>query len=300
MSGHDGHAHDHGGRGANARRLALVLALAGAYMVAEVVGGLVTNSLALLADAGHMLTDVAALALSLFAIWMARKPATPHRSYGYHRTEILAALVNGGTLVAIAVLIFIEAYRRFREPPEVQGALMMGIAAGGLGVNLLGLWILSGGKGDSLNVRGAWLHVLTDALGSVGAILGGAAIWFLGWAWADPAVSVLISLLVLYSSWNLLRETLAVLMEGAPRRLRLDEVRTALVTTPGVLKVHDLHVWSITSGMVALSAHVTITDVADHSTVLASARAMLHERFAIDHTTLQLEKEACKEGETHA
>lgn len=301
--GHGGHSHGshaHGGRGANRKRLAITLALVSAYMVAEVIGGLVTNSLALLADAGHMLSDAGALALSLFAMWIAERPPTPRHSYGYYRTEILAALVNGATLVAISIFIFVEAWERFREPPEVQGALMMGIATGGLVVNLLGLWLLNAGRDESLNVRGAWLHVLTDALGSVGAITGGFLIWAFGWAWADPAVSVLIGVLVIFSSWNLLRETVAVLMESAPAGVDVDAVRDTMVGVPGVVSVHDLHIWSITSGMVALSAHVCVADGTDRDTALAAIRVRLHEAFGIDHSTIQLEREGFTEASTHA
>src|SRR5690606_26250496 len=260
-----GHGHAHGGHshggsyGAKHRkRLALTFGLVTIYMVAEVIGGLLTNSLALLADAGHMLSDAAALALSLFAIWIAQKPATPKHTYGYYRTEILAALVNGATLVAIAIFIFVEAFQRFGEPPEVQGPLMMGVATGGLLINLLGLWILNSGRGESLNVQGAWLHVLTDALGSVGAMTAGGLIWAFGWQWADPVASVTIAMLVVYSAWALLKETVAVLMEGAPGHIGVDEVRGAVRGVPGVQAVHDLHVWTITSGMVAMSGHVVV------------------------------------------
>lgn len=292
---HGGHAHGgpaHGGRGANRRRLSIALALVASYMVVEVVGGLLTNSLALLADAAHMLSDAGALALALMALWLADRPAAPRRTYGNHRTEILAALVNGATLVAISIFIFVEAWQRFRDPPEVQGSLMMAIATVGLGVNLVGMWILHGGRDASLNMRGAWLHMVSDALGSVGAITGGLLIWAFGWAWADPAVSVLIGLLVAFSSWHLLRETVAVLMESAPAGLDVDAVRDAMTGVPGVAGVHDLHVWSITSGMVALSAHVeTSDDVASGggSSLLAALRRRLHDGFGIEHVTLQLE-----------
>lgn len=264
-----GHSHSHahgtsGGRAQNTKRLKLVLALVILYMIAEVIGGLLTNSLALLADAGHMLSDGAALGLSLFAMWVAQKPATASHTYGYYRTEILAALANGATLVAISVFVFVEAYQRLGEPPEVQGALMMTVAVGGLIINLVGLKILHGGKTESLNMHGAWLHVLTDALGSVGAILAGALIWAFGWYWADPAASVVIALLVLYSAWALLRETVAVLMEGAPGHLDVDAIRSAVWSIDRVESVHDLHVWTITSGMVALSTHVTTCDDAGH------------------------------------
>ena len=294
-AGHD-HGHSHGAK--NRKRLAIVLVLVAVYMVAEIVGGLLTNSLALIADAGHMLSDAAALALSLFAIWIAQKPATPTHTYGYYRTEILAALVNGATLVAISFYVFYEAYERLGAPPEVQGGLMMGIALGGLAINLIGLWILNAGRDESLNVRGAWLHVLTDALGSVGAIVAGALIWTLGWNWADPAASVLIGILVLYSSWALLKETVAVLMEGAPGNVNVDEVRESIRAVPGVQEVHDLHVWTITSGMVAMSGHVVVDDGHYGQAILQEIRKPLHDRFGIDHCTIQLEHADFEEPRT--
>jgi len=294
--GHGGHAHD---RGTSRRRLAITLSLVTAYMVAEVIGGFATNSLALLADAGHMLSDAGALALSLFAMWLAERPPTARRTYGYYRTEILAALANGATLVAVSLFIFVEAWERFRSPPEVQGALMMWVAAGGLAVNLVGLWILNAGRGESLNVQGAWLHVLTDALGSVGAIAGGAMIWVFGWAWADPAVSVLIGLLVIFSSWNLLKETVAVLMESAPAGIDVDEVRRVMAGVAGVTGVHDLHVWSITTGMVAMSAHVRVEDGQVGREILRELRERLRDRFGIDHATIQLEDAGFEEAATH-
>jgi len=296
------HSHDHtaDARAAGSRRLIIVLLLAGSYMMAEVVGGLLTNSLALLADAGHMLSDVAALALALFAIQMSRKAPTPRRTYGFYRTEILAALFNGATLVAISIYIFVEAYRRFQSPPEVEGALMMAIATGGLVVNLIGLWVLRAGRENSLNERGAWLHVMTDALGSMGAIVGGLAIWQFGWYWADPAVSIAIGILVVFSSWNLLKESVAVLMESAPSHLDVDAIRDAMLATPGVISVHDLHVWSITSGMTAMSAHVCGESGLTNTTLLNRLRRCLHEGFGIDHTTLQVEPHGYAEGEVHA
>jgi cobalt-zinc-cadmium efflux system protein len=294
------HDHDHRhGRSGNRRRLALALALAAGYMVAEVVGGLLTNSLALLADAGHMLSDVAALALSLFAVWIAERPPTARRTYGYYRAEILAALANGATLTAVSLFIFVEAYHRLRQPPEVMGPGMLAVAVGGLAVNLIGLWLLHGGRGESLNVHGAWLHVLTDALGSVGAIVAAALIWAFGWAWADPVASVLIGLLVIYSSWRLLAESAAVLMESAPRGIDVDEVRRAMQGVPGVLAVHDLHVWSITTGLDCLSAHVVADGSHPHAALLKALRDTLHERFGIDHLTIQVEPEGFEEGGTH-
>jgi cobalt-zinc-cadmium efflux system protein len=274
------------------------LLLAGGYMIAESLGGLLTNSLALLADAGHMLSDTAALGLSLFAVWNTQRPATSQRTYGYYRTEILAALVNGAALVGISIYIFLEAGRRFYSPPEVQGPLMLGIAVGGLAVNLAGLWVLGGGSHENLNIRGAWLHVFTDTLGSVGTILAGLAIWALGWNWADPAVSVVIGLLVIYSSWRLLKESVAVLMEHAPRGIDVDEVRRVLRQQPGVLGIHDLHVWTITSGLDSLSAHVVIEDGRPSAAILGQMRAVVYERFGIEHVTLQLEPEDFDERAT--
>lgn len=284
------------GRDAARRRVALVLPLMAAYMVAEAVGGWLTNSLALLADAGHMLSDVAALALTLFAMWMARRPATATRTFGHYRAEILAALANGATLVAVAVFVFVEAWERLRAPPEVLGGQMLVVAAGGLAVNLVGLWVLHGSRSDSLNVRGAWLHVLGDALGSVGAIASGALIWAFGWRWADPVASVAIGLLIVRSSWELIKESVAVLMEGVPGHVDLDAVRGSLRDIPGVEEVHELHVWSISSGMVSLSCHLVAAPAAHPEGILADARARLQERFDIRHVTLQVEATVCSEN----
>jgi cobalt-zinc-cadmium efflux system protein len=258
-------------------------------MVAEFVGGLATNSLALLADAGHMLTDVAALGLSLFALWAAQKPPTAKRTYGYYRLEILAALINGASLIAIALFISVEAYRRFAQPPEVKGGVMLVIATGGLLVNLACLGILHGGRHDGLNVRGVWLHAVTDALGSAQAIAAGVLMTTLGWYWADPVASVLISGLVLFSSWGLVKESAAVLMESVPGNLDLDAIRSAILAVDGVEALHDLHVWTITSGFVALSAHVVVEDAA--TDVLWRVRALLNDRFDIRHSTIQIEQE---------
>ncbi|HUE95759.1 MAG TPA: cation diffusion facilitator family transporter [Longimicrobiaceae bacterium] len=292
-AGHD-HGHAHGGPPSrrNRTRLAWVLALVVVYMVAEVIGGILTNSLALLADAGHMLSDAGAISLSLFAIWIAQRPATPRRTFGYYRTEIIAALVNGATLVAVAVYIFYEAYQRLGDPPEVQGGLMMGIAVGGLVVNLAGLWILNSGRSESLNIQGAWLHVLTDALGSVGAIAAGSLILAFGWYWADPVASIAIGALVIYSSWALLRETVNVLMEGAPGHIDVDALREAIRALPGVTSVHDLHVWTITSGLVAMSGHVTVCDDQFTHAKTQEIRKLVHDRCGIDHATIQLEAES--------
>lgn len=294
-----GHHHS-GGATANRRRLGFTLALVAAYMVAEGIGGILSGSLALLADAGHMFSDAAALGLSLFAIWISQRPPTPRRTWGYYRIEILAALVNGVALVVLSIFILQEAFERFRAPATVDAPLMMAVAAGGLLVNLASLAILSGGKNESLNMRGAWLHVLTDALGSVQAILAGVLLWIFDWKWADPAASVLISLLVIYSAWDLLRETVGVLMEGAPRHIDVDEVRNCLMALPCVVGVHDLHVWTITSGMESLSCHVVVDDGQSYCDTLTEVRAMLHDRFGIDHMTVQVEPAEMEEHGVHA
>jgi cobalt-zinc-cadmium efflux system protein len=293
------HPHPHGRRydsaldpverAANRRRLTIALCLAASYMAAEAVGGYLTGSLALLADAGHMLSDVGALGLALFAVWLAQRRPTSQRTYGFHRAEILAALANGAVLVAIALAIFFEAFERFRSPQPVEGPLMMGIAAGGMAVNLASLWILSPGRGQSLNVRGAWLHVLSDTLGSAQALVAGLLIWLFGWMWADPLASVLIGVLLIFSSWNLLKEAVGVLMEGSPGHLDADVVRAAMLGVDGVAGVHDLHLWTLTSGRESVSAHLEIRDGGDPTALLAAARGVLQDRFGVEHVTLQVE-----------
>lgn len=291
------HQHDSAlpDRRTSRRRLAWALVLVALYMLAEVAGGWISGSLALLADAAHMLADVAALGLSLFAMWIAGKPPTAERTYGYHRTEILAALANGAALVAISVGIFIEAISRLRHPQPVEAGVMISVAVGGLVANLASLALLSAGRNENLNVRGAWLHVLSDALGSVEAIVAGGLIWAFGWTMADPIASMLIGLLVIYSSWSLLKESTAVLMEGAPSHIDVDEVRTAMIETSGSYDVHDLHVWTITSGLVALSAHVVCDGVCSHEDLLTRLRKILKERFGIHHITIQVETRSFKE-----
>jgi cobalt-zinc-cadmium efflux system protein len=286
--GHSHHHHDGGSRRGGVGRLAVTLALAGGYMLVEVAGGLLSGSLALLADAGHMLSDVAALALSLFAMRLATRPPTARRTYGYHRAEILAALANGAALVAIAVLIVREAVARFVQPTEVRASLMLAVAAGGLLVNLASLALLHRDRGASLNLRGAWLHVLTDALGSVQAIAAGALIALFGWRWADPLASILIALLVAFSAWGLVRESVSILMESVPHGLDLEALGRALRAVEGVAGVHDLHVWTITSGFVSVSAHVHVTPGAE-AAVLACVTDLLAHEFGITHSTIQVE-----------
>ena len=259
-------------------------------MGAEVAGGLLTGSLALLADAGHMLSDAAALALSLFALWIAdRRAPGALRTYGYYRAEILAALVNGAALVAIAILIVVEAVGRLSDPPAVEAAGMTAVAAGGLVVNLAALALLHGSRDLNLNLRGAWLHVASDALGSVQAIVAGVVIWKFGWRWADPVASLVIAVLVVWSAWGLLKEALAVLMEAAPGHIDVDSVRGAILDVGCVAGVHDLHVWSISTGFDCLSAHVVAGDGKERDVLLDELRRMLHDRFGIEHVTIQLE-----------
>ena len=299
-----GHDHSHGGHGshaghshgpspgeANLRRFLIVLVLTAVFMVVEAVGGWYSGSLALLADAGHMLSDVGALGLSLFAIWISRKPPNSKQTYGFHRTEILAALINGATLIAISIYIFVEAWHRLHTPVTVKAPLMMAVAAVGLVVNVGALFILQGGKSDNLNVRGAWLHTLTDALGSVQAIVAGGLIWAFGWRLADPIVSALIGLLVLWSSWSLVKETVGVLMESAPGHIDVDEVRQAILAVAEVRGVHDLHVWTITSGRESLSAHVVTIEGNSPPSLLTEIKGALHDRFGIQHVTIQVEAE---------
>lgn len=291
------HEHHHeDGKSKNLRRLSITLGLVLLYMAAEIVGGYFTNSLALLADAGHMLSDAASLGLALFALRIARKPRTPQRTFGYHRTEILAALANGITLVAVGIIIVVEAWHRFSSPQEVDGRTMMWIAGGGLLVNLIGMMVLHGGRDESLNIRGAWLHVLADTLGSVQAIAAGALIWAFGWNIVDPIASVLIALLVVWSSWSLLRDSVNVLMEATPRHINSDEVREALLSVDGVSGVHDLHIWTITSGFESLSVHVQVVG-RQREDVLRDVRTVSKDRFGIKHSTVQVEEgDACEDG----
>jgi len=300
------HRHDHGsvdlgptgGRAFRAfrgqhdvgrRRLVLVLVLTAVFMVVEVVGGWIANSLALMADAGHMLSDVAALGLSVFALWIARRPPTAGRSYGFLRVEILAAFFNGLTLVAISIAIFVQAGRRFFDPQPVEGGLMLGVAAAGLAVNLLAALLLHGASGDSLNIRGAYLHVLGDLLGSVAAIVAAIVILATGWTPADPIISCLVASLILFTSWRLVRESIDILLEATPRGIDLDAVNRAICAIPGIDHVHDLHVWTLTSGFLAMSGHATIADLNDYRRVLSEIHDRMHDTFGITHVTVQLD-----------
>src|SRR5213596_2897531 len=268
------------------RRIGVALAITSAVMVAEAVGGWLAGSLALLADAGHMLADAAALALSLVVASLAQRPATAQRTFGLLRLEILAALVNGATLIAISI----EAYHRFRNPPQVHAGLVLGVAAAGLVANLIGASILHHGHEHSLNQRGAYLHLLSDALGSAGALAAGAVILGTGWLAADPLISVFISLLILASAWQLVKESTDILLEAAPAGIALGEVHDRIATIPGVTSVHDLHVWTVTSGVIAMSGHLVVANPGDNQRVLEAVQDRLGD-LGIGHVTVQMERD---------
>lgn len=265
--------------------------MTGMFMIIEVVGGLLTGSLALLADAGHMLTDVAGIGLSLVAIWFASKPPTATNTYGYVRMEILAALANGVLLLSMATFILYEAYRRLSSPPEVLAGPMLMIAVVGLGVNLASMWLLHRGADESLNLRGAYFEVLGDAMASLGVIVAALIIQFTGWTLADPLISGAIGLFILPRTWNLTKQAVQILMEGVPPHLDVREIETAMRVSHGVREVHDLHVWTLTSGKEAMSAHVLVDDLSDGQHILKDLQALLRERFDIEHTTVQLESD---------
>lgn len=277
-------------REAGRRSLGLVLVVTAIFMVAEFAGGLLANSLALLADAAHMLTDVAALALSLVAMRFAQRPTTREKTYGYMRVEVLAALLNGVTLIVLALLIFREAWSRLHEPVEIRGGLMLGIAVAGLAVNVFAAFQLHRSAGENLNVRGAYLHVLGDLLGSLGAIAAAVIILLTGWTLADPLISVLVGTLILISSFKLVRESVDVLMEAVPAHLDLEDVHDEICAVPAVQRVHDLHVWTVTSGYFAMSGHVVVADPGEGPAVIALIREKMSERFGIQHVTVQVEQ----------
>jgi cobalt-zinc-cadmium efflux system protein len=287
-------AHGHGRTTAASRSRSALLAtllLTAGFMIVELVAGLWTGSLALIADAGHMFTDAGALALALFASWIAARPPTPAKTYGYYRAEILAALVNAVVLLVVAGGIFYEAWQRIRAPSEVLAGPMAAVAAAGLGVNAVCAWLLHRGARESLNVRAAYLEVLSDALSSL-AVLGAAGVVLTtGLTVADPLASALIALLIVPRTWRLLRQAVNVLLEGTPAHLELGEIEAAMIRVPGVRRVHDLHVWTLTSGREAMSAHVVVADVRESERLLEALHAVLHARFGIDHTTIQLETE---------
>ncbi len=269
----------------------IALVLTATLMLVEVIGSFVTGSLALLADAGHMLTDVAALGLSLGAAWLAQRPATPQRTFGFHRAEILAALLNGLSLLVLSLYVIYEAISRLWAPPVVESGLLLVIAAAGLIANVIAGAVLLRSAGENLNVRSAYLHVVGDALGSVGALIAAGLMYAFGWYLADPLLSLVMSLLLIWGAWRLLRETVDVLLEAAPASVDVAEVQRVLQAMPAVTNVHDLHVWSVASNFVALSGHVQLvhTPMAEYPQILQDLRHVLHSRFGIEHVTLQLE-----------
>lgn len=294
-----GHGHSHTPAGKNKRRLAIVLGLTTAYLIAEVVGGLLTHSLALLADAGHMLADVAGLGLALLAIQFAERPATPERTYGFYRVEILAALINAVVLIGISGYILYEAYQRFRNPHEVHSGAMLAVAAAGLVVNIVGIYLLRAASEESLNMKGAYFEVLSDMVTSIGVIVAAILMLTTGWYYADPIISAGIGLFILPRTWMLLKAAVGVLLEGTPADVNLATLRESIANVPGVASVHDLHVWCLTSGVNAMSVHAVLADHALHDEVLAAVQKRVNLDFKIAHATVQVECEGCAAYETH-
>jgi cobalt-zinc-cadmium efflux system protein len=290
------HAHDHTSRVGSRRALRLVLALTVAYTGAEIAGGLLTGSLALLADAGHMLGDSAALALALGAAWLATRPATPERSFGFRRAEILAALTNGLALVAIAIWVFVEAIRRLDDPPHVLGGWMLLVGAIGLGVNLAAAGILAGAAEENLNVQAALRHVFADLAASGGVAVAALVILTTGWRQADPIAGLAIAFLILASSWSILRDSVAILLEATPAGIDAEAVGRRMAEVEGVVEVHDLHIWTITSGFPALSAHVLVRRGDDCHARRRELERLLEKEFRLTHTTLQVEHAGESEG----
>jgi cobalt-zinc-cadmium efflux system protein len=287
---HEGHAPGvELDRSGSKRALKLTLALTTAFLVVEVAGGVISGSLALLADAAHMLSDSLSLGVALFAAWLAGRAGDSSRTFGYRRAEILAALFNGVTLVVISIWIFIEAGIRFSDPPEVEAGLVLVVGAVGLAVNLVAVRILHARSAESLNVTAALRHVIADVLGSVGVILAAVVILATGWEYADPVISVAIGVLILVSSWSILRDSVQILLEGSPPGTDVDEVGRAMASMPGVSQVHDLHVWTITSGFPALAAHVVVGEQTDCHAKRRELEEMLRSRFDLEHTTLQVD-----------
>jgi cobalt-zinc-cadmium efflux system protein len=282
---HNHHHHFESSR----RRLWLAFWSQLAFLVVEAVGGIMANSLALLADAGHMLSDVGALGLSLLALAWTARPPTQRKTYGYHRLEILVALLNGLVLWAIAGIIFYEAIYRFFQPPAVNSRLLMIIAGAGLLVNLVGMYVLMPSREHNLNLRSAFLHLLGDCLGSMAAIVAGVAIWLRGWYWFDPLAGIIVGVLIIISSWRLVWEAVEILLESTPRHIRLDKVQTALENHPQVQRVHDLHIWTIASGIYASSVHVTIDNHLNRDCLALELEDLLRDNFGLEHNTIQIE-----------
>lgn len=294
---HAGHSHSHGA-GSSVGRLRIALAITAVILVAEAVGGFYANSLALLADAGHMLTDVAALGLSLFVAWFSQRPETDKRTYGYLRLEILAAFLNGATLLLISVWIIWEAISRLRTPEPVQSGLMLAVAVLGLVANAISAWVLHPGGEENLNVRGAYLHILGDLLGFVGTIIAALLIRQFGWLAADTIASIVVSALILRGAWTLVRDSIDVLLESTPAHISAASVRDQLAQIPGIESVHDLHVWTVTSNVIAMSVHAIVREPERHQHVLEHVLDAMR-LFGIQHVTVQLERQEMYERELH-
>lgn len=291
-----GSGHDHGPRTSNTRALGLALGLTGSFLIVEAVAGFLTGSLALISDAAHMLTDTTGLAIALAGVKIGERPADSRRSFGYKRFEILAAALNAVLLFAVAAYILYEGYHRILAPEPVQALPMMAVAAIGLGVNLISMRLLSAGRKDNLNVKGAYLEVWSDMLGSIGVILAAIIIWLTNWLWVDALVAIGIGLWVLPRTWQLFKETLNVLLEGVPEGIDFQAVERALRSVPGVQDMHDLHIWAITSGMPSLSAHLVVSEQSEPDTVCKAATQLLDDKFEIEHVTLQVERSDCRDG----
>ena len=294
-----GNPHD---RTASKRAMRIALGISATFFFIEAIGGWLTNSLALLADAGHLLTDVGALSMALLAFWLAARPISPARTYGYYRAEILAALANGLTLWLVAAYILFEAYRRFADPPEILSGPMLTVAFSGLVANMAAAWVLHGSSKDSLNVRGAFVHVATDAVQSIGVIITGFLMLLFSWYVADPIVSVIIAVLILYTGGRIVLQATHVLLEGSPSSVDVVALREAFLRDPGVQEVHDVHTWSITSGYNAMSAHVTLKDEVTHveePQVLARLRELASHQYGIGHVTIQMEGGSAECEEDH-
>jgi cobalt-zinc-cadmium efflux system protein len=299
---HGEHGHHHppstGADERSVRGLRIALGLTALFLVAEVIGGYVANSLALLADAGHMLTDVGALGLSLFVAWFSQRPETPEKTFGYLRWEILAAFLNGATLLLISAWIVVESIARLRHPEPLASGLMLLVAVAGLIVNLISAWLLRPGQGTSLNLRGAYLHVLGDLLGSVATVAAALIIRFSGWLLADPLASLLMTALIMRGAWSLVRESVDVLLESTPSHISVGAVRAQLQAIPGIESVHDLHVWTVNSGVIAMSAHAIVREPSRHQHVLEHVHDAM-QLFGIQHVTIQLERQEMAERELH-
>lgn len=294
-----GHDHAHSGASANRRRLGIVFWLSASYLIVELIGAWWTHSLALFAEAGHMFTDVAGLGLALFAMRFAERPATPERTYGFYRVEILAAVTNCMLLMGLSFFVLFEAYRRMTQPPEVAGGAMIVVAFFGLVVNVTGFLILRKSASESLNVKAAYFEVVSDMLTAIGVLVAGVIIFMTHWYYADPIISAGIGLFILPRTWLLLRESIGILLEGTPSDINLTAIREALGKLAGVIDVHDLHVWTLTSGVNAISVHVVSEDTVAHDAVLTAVHSCAKKDFKISHVTVQVEPRGCADAETH-